>query len=112
MVFPTPTPADIQRVVDFVVATVQPERIVLFGSAARNELAPGSDLDMLVVVAEGTDTLRVAQRLYLAKARHGIARILVDFVVTTPGRHDAHKCDLGSVYLEVERSGRELYAAA
>jgi Nucleotidyltransferase domain len=32
-----------------VVETAQPEKIVLFGSAARGELGPSSDVDLLVV---------------------------------------------------------------
>lgn len=111
MTFPAPTEADIQRIVDLVVETAGPLRIVLFGSAARGELRDGSDLDIMVVMPEGTDTLRTAQRLYRAKSRQGVTGILVDFVVTTPGRYEDNKHCLGSVYREVERYGRELYAA-
>ena len=39
----------VERVVDAIVATVRPERIVLFGSAARGEMHENSDLDFLVV---------------------------------------------------------------
>ena len=110
MSFPPPTEADIQRVVDLVVATARPLRIVLFGSAARGELRDGSDLDMMVVVPEGTDTLRMSQQLYVEMSRQGVA-IGVDLVVTTPTRLERRKDSLGSVYREVARDGRELYAA-
>lgn len=112
MSFPPPTEADIQRIVDLVVETVQPLRIVLFGSAARGELRAGSDLDMIVVVPEGVDTLRIAQQLYVDKARQKVTGILVDFIVTTPDRYERSKHSLGSAYREIERHGRELYAAA
>lgn len=110
--FPAPTPADIQRIVDLVVETVRPLRIVLFGSGARGELRDGSDLDIMVVVADGEDTFRTAQQLYLAKARKRVTGVLVDFVVTTPERYEESKDSIGSVYREVERHGRELYASA
>ena len=45
----TPDAAMIERVIDAIVATVQPERIILFGSAARGEMHENSDLDFLVV---------------------------------------------------------------
>lgn len=109
--FPAPTQADIQRIVDMVVETVKPLRIVLFGSAARGELRDGSDLDMMVVVPEGADTLRTAQALYRAKSQRGVTGILVDFIVATPDRYEDSKDSLGSVYREVERFGRKLYAA-
>lgn len=114
MAFPPPTEADVQRVVDLVVETTGPLRIVLFGSAARGELRYGSDLDMMVVVAEGSDTLRVAQSLHVAMGRkRGLAaRVGVDFVVTTPSRFEHRRRSLGSVYREIDRDGRELYAAA
>lgn len=109
--FPAPTEADIQRVVDLVVETVSPLRIVLFGSAARGELRDGSDVDMMVVVPDGVDELRTAQALYRVKSRAGITGVPVDFVVTTVGRYLARQDSVGSVYREVARDGRELYAA-
>lgn len=40
------------RVVERLVETAHPERIILFGSRARGETRPDSDLDLLVVEAE------------------------------------------------------------
>lgn len=112
MTFPPPSEADIQRVVNLIMETAKPLRIVLFGSAARGELRVGSDLDIMVVVGEDVDPFRMAQRLYVEKARQRVTGVLVDFVVTTPSRYEASKNSLGSVYREIERFGRELYAAA
>lgn len=114
MSFPPPTASDIQEVVDLVVQTAGPLRVVLFGSAARGELRDGSDLDMMVVVSEGSDTLRIAQALHMAMGRERdlVARVGVDFVVTTPSRYEQGRASLGSVYREIDRDGQELYAAA
>lgn len=112
MKFPPPTEQDIQRVVDLVVETANPLRIVLFGSAARGELRDGSDLDMMVVVPEGIDTLRAAQQLHVAMGRERDLLVGVDFVVTTPGRFESRRNSLGSVFREVAKDGRELYVAA
>lgn len=111
MNFPAPTEEDIQRVVDLVVETAQPLRIVLFGSAVRGELRPGSDLDMMVVVPEGVDTLRAAQRLYVEMAGQPPRGFGVDFIVTTPTRFEVRKHSYGSIYREVAQDGQELYAA-
>jgi predicted nucleotidyltransferase len=40
------------ELLDSVVAYFHPQRIILFGSLARGEAGPDSDIDLLVVVAE------------------------------------------------------------
>ena len=44
------SPATIRSVVDTIAARFKPERIVVFGSCARGEAGPSSDLDLLVVM--------------------------------------------------------------
>ncbi|NMF86272.1 nucleotidyltransferase domain-containing protein [Nodosilinea sp. P-1105] len=44
------TQATIQQISDRIVDRFQPEKIILFGSYARSEAHPHSDLDLLVVV--------------------------------------------------------------
>lgn len=39
----------LQEIIRRIVAVAQPEKIILFGSAARGEPEPESDLDVLVV---------------------------------------------------------------
>jgi predicted nucleotidyltransferase len=48
-----------------IVAEVKPLRIILFGSAARGEMGPDSDLDVLVVMPDGCDCRAIAKSLYL-----------------------------------------------
>ena len=50
----------VQRIVD----RVQPLRIVLFGSAARGDMGRHSDLDVLVIMPDGSDCLETGQALY------------------------------------------------
>jgi hypothetical protein len=45
-----------------IVAAVQPTRVILFGSAAREEMNPDSDLDVLVIVADGRDQNQAAEK--------------------------------------------------
>jgi predicted nucleotidyltransferase len=42
-------PAVLADIVARIVAVTAPERIILFGSAARGQLGPNSDLDLLVI---------------------------------------------------------------
>jgi hypothetical protein len=46
-----------------IVAAVQPLRIILFGSAARGEMGPNSDLDVLVVMPDGCNCRALSQML-------------------------------------------------
>jgi len=63
-----------------IVEVAQPEKIILFGSAARGEMGPNSDLDLLVVKA-GAHRRRLAQKIYMNLFGVGQA---VDVVVVTP----------------------------
>lgn len=47
---------------DRVVAYFQPRRVILFGSAARGEAGPDSDIDLLVVVDDDTPAEKVTIR--------------------------------------------------
>lgn len=108
--FPVPTEAEIQHVVELVVTTVQPLRIVLFGSAARDELREGSDLDMMVVMPAGVARQGVARQLYSALTEHGVG-LPVEFHVTTSALIEQGKDDVGYLYYDVVREGPEVYAA-
>lgn len=105
-----PTQQQIERVVDLVVSAVQPARIVLFGSAVHNGASAAHDLDLLVVVPEGTDCSAATDDLYrlMYKNRVGVA---IDFVVATEATVARHIDTPGMVFSEIAREGRELYAA-
>ena len=49
----------IQRLVE----VAQPEKIILFGSAARGEMGPNSDVDLLVI-KDTEDVRGLAARIY------------------------------------------------
>ncbi len=57
-------PSVLDVLVRRVVASVHPERIVLFGSAARGEMGPHSDVDLLIVMPDGVHRRATAQRLH------------------------------------------------
>ena len=69
-VLPRPDRAAIDRIVQQIVDLVQPLRIILFGSAARDEATPGSDVDLLVVMPDGTPQRETAQKLYRQVVRN------------------------------------------
>jgi predicted nucleotidyltransferase len=103
-----PTSEQLEMLIQRIRDAVHPLRIILFGSAARGDMRPTSDLDVAVVVPEGTDRHQIYELLYPRMVGLGIA---VDIVVTTPAQLEAHQATIGMVYRNIVREGRELYAA-
>ena len=94
----------VQRVVD----AFHPLRIVLFGSAARGETGKDSDIDLLVIMPEGTPRLDTAEKLYMTMFGVPVA---VDFLVATPSDLERNRENIGLIYRTILREGKELYAA-
>ena len=78
--FPTPTQAHVDEAVRRLVAAFAPEKIVVFGSFARGEARPGSDLDLLLVLPVVQNRFRAAGRALAALG----GDLPVDVVVVTP----------------------------
>jgi len=94
----------IQGIVD----EVRPLRIIVFGSAARGEMQPDSDVDLLVVMPDGTHRRRTAQSLYRTIRGAGVP---FDVLVATASDLERHKNNVGLIYRTILREGKEVYAA-
>ena len=97
----------IDKLVDDVVKTVNPLRIILFGSAARGETSEHSDIDLLVVVPEGVHRRRTAQKLYREITGLGVP---FDIVVANPRDLVEYKDNRGLIYRAALKDGKEVYA--
>ncbi len=88
------------------VAGVCPLHVILFGSHATGPARPSSDVDLLVVMPDGTDSRRmvVEASLQLPLGRG------VDLLVDTPGVLERHRNNSGLVYRQV-RTDRDVYVA-
>jgi predicted nucleotidyltransferase len=69
----------VQAAVDRIVEAGRPRSVILFGSYARGESRPGSDLDILVIVDDSVANTR-AESVRLRRALRGIS-MPVDIVV-------------------------------
>lgn len=98
----------VDELVRRIVEEVHPLRIILFGSAARREAEPRSDIDLLVVMPEGVHRRRTAQLLYQNVMGVGIP---FDILVATSGDLEKHKDNIGLIYRTILQEGREVYAA-
>ncbi len=98
----------VEKIVDQIVEIVHPLRIILFGSAVRGRMGPDSDIDLMVVMPEGTHRRHTAQKLY--RDIQGL-KIPFDVLVATPGDLTKYGNSPGLIYRDVLREGKEVYAA-
>ncbi len=97
----------LQEIVRRIVAAVQPEKIILFGSAAREEMGPDSDLDLLVIKPCG-HRRRTARKIERGLIGIGIP---TDVIVAKPEDIERYKDTIGLIYRSALREGKIIYAA-
>ncbi len=102
------TPEILAEIIQRVVAVAQPERIILFGSAAREEMGPNSDVDLLVVKSGEFDQGRVLGDIYINL--HGVGQA-VDVVLVTPEQLERYRDTHCLVIAPALREGKEIYRA-
>ena len=90
-----------------IVEEIRPLRIILFGSVARNSMSEDSDIDLLVIVPEGTHRRYTAQLLY-----ENIRNIEIpfDLLVVINNDLEKYKDTAGFIYQEILSEGKEVYA--
>jgi predicted nucleotidyltransferase len=101
------TDALLKEIIRRVVEIARPEKIILFGSAARGNMGPNSDVDLLVVKA-GVHRRKLAGKIYMGLTGVGQA---VDVVVVTPEDIRRYGSCPALVIEPAIREGRVVYAA-
>ena len=97
---------EIQRITAQIIEKYKPDKVILFGSAARNELKEDSDLDFLIIKREtplyGADRIRQLSRM--------IDRdISVDFLIYRPEEFEK-RLQMGDPFIKlIVREGKVLY---
>ncbi len=99
----------LKELVRRIVESVQPLRVILFGSGARGEIGPNSDLDVLVVMPDGCDRLAVAQTLHCRLSDLGTAK---DIVVVQASDVERYGRNPYLIIHSALSEGKELYHAA
>ena len=94
----------IQRIVE----AVRPERIILFGSAARDDMGPHSDVDLLII-KQGVDLRRLTAKVY--RRLHGVGAA-VDAIMVTPEDVERYKDSHALIIKPALREGRVVYESA
>ena len=98
------------EVVGRIVEGFDPLRVILFGSRARGDAGPHSDVDLLVVMPDGIeDERRVTVEIRRLLRDMPVAK---DVVVTTPEEIERRGDLVGTVLRPALREGKVLYERA
>jgi uncharacterized protein len=96
----------IRQVTDTIVEKFHPRRVVLFGSYARGDAGPDSDLDLMVEMESDLSPFRRAVEVSKAFRFRDWA---LDVFVYTPREVAANRGVLGTLIDLIEKEGRTLY---
>ena len=99
-------PPYLSEAVERIARQFEPLRIILFGSWARGQARPDSDLDLLVVLPRVDDKRQTAIRIGNALSDLPVSK---DIVVTTPEEIAARGNVIGQVLRPALREGKVVY---
>ena len=103
------TEPPIDEIVQKIVRAFHPRRIVMFGSRAREEAGPQSDLDLFV---EMETDLKPMERRRAVDRLFGLRGWAMDIVVYTPEEVNRFKNVVGTLLYTLVREGKTLYEQA
>jgi predicted nucleotidyltransferase len=96
----------IGRMVDEIVRQFQPLQVILFGSHARGDAGPDSDVDLLVILSHVPNKRRAAIDVRRALAAFPVPK---DVVVTSPEEIAQRGNLVGTILRPALREGKVLY---
>jgi uncharacterized protein len=94
-------------IVDEVVRAVDPVEVILFGSVARGDDGPDSDIDLLVVFEEMEPERKRTMMAHIRGAIRTFAPI--DILVATPADIADQRDEVGSIMFWLSREGKSVY---
>ena len=98
----------LNEIIRRIVEVANPDKIILFGSAARGQMGPNSDLDLLVVKSGDFHRGRLTEDIYMNLFGVGQA---VDIIVVTPEDIERYKDSFAVVIYPALKEGKVVYAA-
>ena len=101
--------AKIQEMVRRIVEAVHPDKIILFGSHARGEAGPDSDVDLLIIAPSELPRWKRAVPIYRVLRGLGLPK---DILWRTPQEVEDWKDVRAHIIAIVLREGRVLYERA
>lgn len=94
-----------KNIVELILSKVDPYRIYLFGSRARNESDPDSDYDICILFDQAIDKISLAKLLYQSFALYPFA---IDLIIETTDTFDTNISNKYMIYKDIS-TGTLLY---
>jgi len=98
----------LQEIIRRIVQVAAPEKIILFGSAARGEMGPNSDVDVLVVKRGEFHQGRLTGEIYMNLM--GVGRA-VDVILVSPEEVERYRNSHALVIAPALREGKVIYGS-
>ena len=99
----------VSEIVTRILSIAEPQRIILFGSAATGEMSKDSDIDLLVLESAPGDMRKESVRIRQAVRGLGYP---FDIIVMATERFEESKNVVGGVAYPANKYGKVIYEAA
>ncbi|MCH7939308.1 MAG: nucleotidyltransferase domain-containing protein [Candidatus Marinimicrobia bacterium] len=102
----SPDKKKLAEIIRRIVEVAKPDKIIMFGSAAKGAMGPNSDVDLLVIKSGDIHRRRLTQKIYMNLFGVGQA---VDVVVVTPEDVERYRDSFALVIYPALREGKVVY---
>jgi len=96
----------LDEAIEIIIQSIDPDKIILFGSHARGDHTKESDFDICVIKTGVSHRRKLAQQIY--KFLYGVG-VPVDIIVETPERFEELKDNPFMIYNEISKYGKVVY---
>ncbi len=96
----------VKKIIDCILSVTRPERVILFGSAATDNMTADSDVDLLVIERSFVNLREENIRLRSALRNLGVP---VDVFAMTPERFMETKDIIGGLAYPANKYGKVIY---
>jgi len=98
----------IEQIVSTIVSTVEPDKIILFGSYARGDFKKNSDIDILILKKGLKNERNVTNNLYLQFFNKKIS-VPIDLIAIDYDKYYQLNNDIGYIYKTIQQEGKVIY---
>ncbi|MCX9089529.1 MAG: nucleotidyltransferase domain-containing protein [Candidatus Methanoperedens sp.] len=92
--------------IEIIIRSINPDKIILFGSRARGDNKKESDYDICVIKKDVSHRRKLAQQIY--RFLYGVG-VPIDIIVETPERFEELKDNPFMIYKEISKYGKVVY---
>ena len=96
------------KVINIIIKNLLPQKIVLFGSQAKNKARKDSDFDIFILVKNIKNSREAEKNLYYQMVKENIS-IPMDLIVDTVDKFERLKSNKYLIYNQIEKYGKTIY---